>query len=276
MSDAARFLTARSIYVVGGFDEATGETTAAVARYDIARDAWTQVKPMPIAVNHPTAATHRSKLYVHGGFTAATTLANATDALQRYDPAKDRWKRLPDSRLPRAAHALGEIGGKLYAAGGANASSDTLRSLEIYNVAKRRWRDGPDMAVGRNHVAGVVSKGRLYVLGGRPGNLDVAERYEPAKHEWRTVAPLDTPRSGFAAAAVGRRIVAFGGEEASGTIAPVELYDPRRDEWTSLPSMRTPRHGLGGASKGRRVFALEGGPQPAFHFSNALEYLDVP
>jgi hypothetical protein len=40
--------------------------------------------------------------------------------------------------------------------------------------------------------------------------------------------------------------------------------------------MRTPRHGLGGASLGRRVYSLEGGPQPGFAFSRALEALDLP
>ena len=73
---------------------------------------------------------------------------------------------------------------------------------------------------------------------------------------------------------VGGRIVAFGGE-ADATIAPVEAYDPATDAWGALPAMRTPRHGLGGASKGGRVYAFEGGPQPGFAFSSALEYLDV-
>jgi N-acetylneuraminic acid mutarotase len=261
----------KHIFVVGGFDQ-SGRTLSDVARYNIARDAWTQVRSMPVGVDHPTATSHRGKLYVHGGFTDA----GATSALQRYDPKEDQWKRLPDSDTPRAAHALGEIDGKLYAAGGANSSSDRLTSLEIYNVAKRTWRSGPRMRVGRNHVAGAVAGGRLYVLGGRPGNLDVAEAYDPRRGRWSDVAPLDTPRSGFAAVAVEGKIVAFGGEEGAGTIAAVELYHPRADRWTALPDMRSPRHGLGGASRGRRVFALEGGPQPALTTSSALEFLDVP
>ena len=132
------------------------------------------------------------------------------------------------------------------------------------------------MRVGRNHVAGAVTDDRLYVLGGRPGNLDVAEAYDPKRRRWFDVARLNTPRSGFTAAVVRGKIVAFGGEEAAGTIPPVELYNPAADRWTALPDMRTPRHGLGGASKGRRVFALEGGPQPAPTTSSTLEFLDIP
>jgi serine/threonine-protein kinase PknK len=266
----------RRIYVIGGFDESTGQTTSAVARYDIARDAWTRVSPLPIAVNHATATSYRGKVYVHGGFTDLGGLDDATARLYSYNPDRDRWKRLADSEVPRAAHALGEIDGRLLAAGGANSSSDRLTSLEIYNVSKRRWSSGPALSVGRNHVAGAVREDRFYVLGGRPGNLDVVEVYEPKRRRWSEAAPLNTPRSGFAAVVVRGRIVAFGGEESGGTIAPVELYHPDADRWTALPEMRTPRHGLGGAARKGRVFALEGGPQPGFAFSNAVEFLDVP
>ena len=86
---------------------------------------------------------------------------------------------------------------------------------------------------------------------------------------------MKKPRGGIAAATVGRRVVVFGGEEASGTIKEVELYDPQLGRWTGLPDMRTPRHGLGGVAFGRRVYAVEGGPMPGFHFSNAIEALDI-
>lgn len=264
----------RHVYVVGGFDRATGATTNAVARYDIKRDTWRLVEPLPIAVNHATAASARGKLYVHGGFTDERQLAGATAQLHVYDPGRDRWKRLPDSTTPRAAHALGAIGGRLYAAAGANSSSDRLRSLEIYDVSKRRWKRGPAMEAGRNHVAGTVARGRLYVLGGRPGDLTVAEAYDPERRRWSSVPSLGTPRSGFAAVTVRGRVVAFGGETAAGTIPEVEMLRGRR--WIELPDMLTPRHGLGGASRKGRAFALEGGPEPGFHFSGAVESLKVP
>lgn len=270
------------IYVVGGFDSSDGETTAAGSRYSIRRDRWKRLKPMPVAVNHPTATSYRGKLFVHGGFTSAAGLSDPTSALQVYSPKRKRWARLPDSPTPRAAHALGEIEGMIYAAAGANDGSAQLSSLEIYDVAARRWTAGPDLNVGRNHVGATVEGGRLYVLGGRDGSgmdFQVSERFDPATGAWKTLAPLETARSGFAAVTVKAKVVAFGGEElgpGATTIEQVELYDPAGDTWTALPDMRTARHGLGGASKGRRVFALEGGPDPGLAFSRALEFLDVP
>ena len=59
------------------------------------------------------------------------------------------------------------------------------------------------------------------------------------------------------------------------TIKEVEIYSPARNRWSSLPDMLTPRHGLGGVSFGRRVYAIEGGPEPGFHFSRAIESLVV-
>jgi hypothetical protein len=176
----------------------------------------------------------------------------------------------------RAALAVGVIGDRLYAAGGATSGGTTFKRLEVFDFETRRWSRGPDMQVPREHVAGAVSGGRFYVLGGRPGNLAVAERYVPARRRWERLPDLRTARSGIAAATVGRLVVVFGGERAEGTIRPVEAFDPSTRRWRALPGMRTPRHGLGGASLGRRVYSLEGGPQPGFAFSRALEALDLP
>jgi N-acetylneuraminic acid mutarotase len=267
--------------VVGGFERASDATTAAVERYDIRRNRWTRVRPMPLALNHPAAVTYRGDLYVHGGYTGASDLSAPTGALLRYDPERRRWRRLPSSPTPRAAHAVAVIGGRLFAAGGANESG-ALRSLEIYDFERRRWSSGPDFPFGpaRNHTTGVAAGGHFYVIAGRDsGNFTAVERYDPRRRTWEDVPDLRTPRGGIASARLrDGRIVVFGGENlAPGgtTIAAVELFDPRTRRWSTLPSMRTPRHGLGGVALGRRVYAIQGGVEPGFSFSNAIEFLDV-
>ena len=110
-------------------------------------------------------------------------------------------------------------------------------------------------------------------------NLRAVERFGTRTGRWVKLPGLRVARSGFQAAVVRGRVIAVGGEqlaEGDQTIAPVELYQPRRKRWRRLAAMRTPRHGLGVASLGRRIFAVEGGPQPGFSFSGALEFLDVP
>jgi N-acetylneuraminic acid mutarotase len=271
----------RFVYVVGGFDGPSGRTVAAVERYDIRRDRWRLLPEMPVALNHPTTVAHRGMLYVHGGYTGADDLTAPTGALLRYDPARRRWRRLPASPTPRAAHALAAIDGRIYAAGGAN-DSGSLSSLEIYDIQRRRWSRGPGFpGPARNHTTGVASGGRFYVLAGRDaGNFTAAERYDPRRRAWETLPPLRVARGGIASARLrDGRIVVFGGErlEPGGTtIADVELFDARRRRWSRLPDVATPRHGLGGVALGRRVYAIEGGPTPGLDFSRAIEYLDVP
>ena len=280
-SEVAAARIGNGIYVVGGFDRASARTTAAVERYDIRHRRWKLVREMPIALNHPTAVAYRGHLYVHGGYAAVAGLTDTSAALLRYDPRRDRWRRLPSSPTKRAAHALAVIGHRLYAAGGANETG-SQRSLEIYDFDTRRWRRGPSFPPpARNHTTGVASGGRFYVLAGRDTeNFTAAARYDPSRNKWERLPSLHTARGGIASARLSDgRIVVFGGERlmpGGTTIAEVELFDPRSRRWSSLPDMRTPRHGLGGAALGRRVFAIEGGPTPGFAFTRTIEYLDVP
>ncbi len=267
----------RSIYVTGGFVPG-GDSASAVERYDIRRRRWSRVRRMPLALNHATAVAHRGRLYVHGGYEGSLT--QPTGALLRYNPRTNRWRRLPAAPTPPAPPAAAIVAERPSVAGGAN-DSGSLRSLEIYDVARRRWSSGPSFpGPARNHTTGVASGGWFYVLAGRDSsNLAAAERYNPRRRLWERLPDLHTPRGGIASVRLhDGRIVVFGGEELSPggkTISEVELFNPRTRRWRALPDMLTPRHGLGGAALGNRVFALEGGAQPGFAFSNAIEFIDV-
>ena len=94
-----------SIYVVGGFLP-PDTTTAAVERFDITRNRWQRLAPMPIAVNHPAVAALDGYLYVYGGYTDSS-FGPVTGALQRFDPRSGSWRQLPPSPQPRAAAARG-------------------------------------------------------------------------------------------------------------------------------------------------------------------------
>jgi hypothetical protein len=270
------------IYVVGGF-VAPGESTARMTRYDISADRWSEVRRAPLAVNHPGVTAHRGHLYLLGGIRDDGA---PSDRLYRYDPERDRWKRLPDAPTARGALAFIGIGGRLYAAGGVNGTTGELQTLEIFDLERRRWSEGEPMPTGRNHVAAGVVKRTMVVTGGRTdegANLDVVERYAPETDRWRSLARLSVPRSGHAAASsptsdLRGRMVVFGGEELTPggeTIEQTELFQRRTGDWSPLPAMTTPRHGLGGVAFRDRIYAADGGPQPGFSFSSALETLRV-
>jgi hypothetical protein len=127
-TEVAAARVGRFVYVAGGFERRSGRSTAAVERYDLRRDRWRRVHPMPVALNHPAAAAYRGDVYVLGGYTGRGDLRGEVASLYRYDPGRDRWSRLPDAPTRRAALAVGVVGSKLYAAGGAN-SDGALRTL---------------------------------------------------------------------------------------------------------------------------------------------------
>jgi non-specific serine/threonine protein kinase len=276
-TEVAAVRVGRFVYVMGGFLRA-GFSTAATERYDIVRDRWTRVANMPVPLNHAAAVAYRGRVYVLGGYSSLTGLDDEVATLYRYDPRRDRWRRLPSMLTARGALAAGVIGGRLYAAGGAGQGRDHA-GLEIYDFRHRRWSRGPAMAVARDHLAGAVAGGRFYALAGRArgkGNYDVVEAYNPRTRRWRRLPPMHKPRGGIGAATVRGRIVVAGGEEPAGTIGAVELYEPRRRRWSRLRDLPTPRHGLGVVSRGRRVYVIEGGDHPGFAFTRTVEALDVP
>ena len=271
------------IYVVGGFDAADG-TTGAMVRYDISEDAWEEVAPLPIAVNHPGVTALAGRVYLLGGNLQSSGGQDAkSDRLYRYDPGRDRWRRLADAPSERAAMGFAGRRDRLYAAGGYTASDPTVRELAIYDVDRDRWFRGPRMPTGRNHVGAAFLTGRLVVTGGRPGPVDgglaTVESYDPGRRRWSALPDLGTARSGHAAIATAGRLVVFGGEELAEdgtTIEQVESLRRGDPAWTQLPPMLTPRHGLGGVSRKRRVYAVEGGPEPGLAYSDAIEFLDLP
>ena len=273
----------RFIYVVGGFTapEASGllPTTGVLERYDVRRNRWQRLAPLPVPVNHAVAVPYRGSLYVHGGWPGFVEY-NATANFWRFDPRRNRWNRMPSSPTPRAAEAAAVIGDKLYVAGGAN-NSGSLRSLAIYDFKRRRWSEGTSFSgPARNHTRGVASGGYFYVLGGRKGGQVVADpstpvgyadvdRYDPRHHRWRRMQPMPQARSGFDAVVLADgRIAVFGGEPwpndlpGANVIGTAYLFNPRTGRWLRLPNMRTPRHAPGGAALGDRIYAIEGSTQP--------------
>ena len=80
----------------------------------------------------------------------------------------------------------------------------------------------------------------------------VSEAFRPALNEWRTGAPLLTPRSDHGLAPLNGSLIAGGGmvrclDAAAGftcNTTSVERYDPVADSWTELAPLLRARRGL--------------------------------
>jgi hypothetical protein len=261
------------LYVIGGFMP-SHLTTGAVERYRNGR--WGPVRALPVPLNHAAAVGYRGHVYVIGGFAGRNSLTKPVKTLYRYDPRRNRWTRLPDMPTARAALAVGAVGGRIYAVGGA-ARGRQVATLEIYDIARRQWSRGPSLAVAREHLGGAVHGGRFYAVAGRnnaSGNLANVDAYDPRTRRWSHLADIPKARGGNGAAALGNGIVAIGGEEAGGTIGEVDRFDFGAQKWQRLDPMPTPRHGLAVVTaRNGSVWTIAGGPRPGFAFSNAVEVL---
>ena len=235
---------------------------------------------MPVALNHAAAASYRGDVYVLGGYRGERDLTRARSRRSTATtPTATAGAGCRRRRPPARALAVGVIGHRLYAAGGANARDGALATLEIYDFRSRRWRAGPDMAVPREHLAGAVAGGRFYALAGRAagrGNFRVVEAFDPRARRWRRVPSMGKARGGIGAATVGGRIVVVGGEEEAGTIREVELFDPASVAGAVCPTCRRRATGSGSSSRRGRVYAIEGGDRPGFAFTSTIEALDAP
>ena len=77
---------ARFVYVMGGFEQQTGDTTSATERHDTEHGTWKRVADIPVGLNHAAAASDRGRMYVLGGYRGQTGLDEETSARHRYDP----------------------------------------------------------------------------------------------------------------------------------------------------------------------------------------------
>lgn len=151
--------------------------------YDPLTDRWESRAPMPLAVyDHYATVALNGKIYVFGGFTDAGL---ATDTVQIYDIANDRWTSSlqPGGPLPlptpRADAMAGVIQGHIAVFGGRtdpDPQGENLRVTELYDPLTGAWSTGPDMLEPASEMAqGVTydSRGIFAIgsgIGGKAGS----------------------------------------------------------------------------------------------------------
>ena len=174
-----------ALYAIGGRTGTTpcsGGALASVERYDIDRDEWTFVAPMPFPLSDRAAAVVGGKIYVFGGCSGFFTLVADVDV---YDPVTDTWSTAPaDLPGPRATfYTVASKGDDIYAIGGWDGVQPGVHSNDIYNVAHNTWRKGTPMPTNRAEAGAVSHGGRIYVMGGAQphsgASVAANEAYKP-------------------------------------------------------------------------------------------------
>jgi len=192
------------IYVSGGYsDRMRSFPGPTLYAYDPATNTWTQKRSIPVvtdsfgedkfAAGHGVTGVINGKLYVLSGCFQAQDpwgYFQTCDALFfRYDPATDRWVRLPDPPFEPMAIG-GVIAGKFYVVGA------------VYDPVTNKWTLRNALGLPRLGAASAVLGGKLYVMGGQRYNaerdaydtLDKIIVYDPTTNLWTTRASMPSPR----------------------------------------------------------------------------------
>jgi hypothetical protein len=231
------------LYVIGGSDGSAVIDTFDV--YNPVTGIWTSPSPaLPMGTGRvfARAVALGGQLYVVGGCTVVDCSSGITGALEMYNPGS-AWtaKASMPSGTERYDAAVGVINGKLYVAGGHNASG-VIGTVEIYDPATDTWTSGHTMTTARSAAAAGVINGLLYVAGGSTGGgpVNTLESYNPVADSWTPLASLGAAQS-FAGGAVlnGMLYAVSGVDGGSNSTTTVQAYDPIANSWANQASIST-------------------------------------
>ena len=276
-------LLGHDMYVLGGilpFNGTTYPTVNIVQKFNFITNTWTEVAPMPAALNHVNVAVVKGTIYYLGGLAVTVTGGpaywNASGACAVYDPVADEWTVLPDMPAGRAIGSAATMvaGETVYLPGGllnTNLTGDeegTTAMFTSYNVATREWTVLPDLPAPRDHAGKGQFGNVLYILGGRlDGHLNVVDTvfgYNIDTDCWSTdFAPIPTGRGGCASATIGYMMFTAGGEGDPNTSTQVwpqmQAYSACSDTWTDYADMAVPVHGSAAVAYNGKVVIPGGG-----------------
>jgi N-acetylneuraminic acid mutarotase len=233
------------------------------AAYDPVADRWRILPPAPIAARSvATAVWTGREMIVWGGSGGHEVFEELADGAA-YDPARNSWRRLPDSPLtPRAGHSAVWTGKEMTVLGGEISAYKNRphRDGAAYDPSANRWRSLPASPLGlRSRHEAVWTGAEMIVVGGRyDPEAPFAAAYDPARSSWRTIrgGPIDREIV-QAAVWTGRDMVVFGASGENEIRGRTASYRPRADTWRSLPPSRLAnRCGQVAVWTGREVLLL--------------------
>ncbi len=172
------------IYVIGGVQSDIHDNPTAplspgspqrvlgtVEEYDPATDRWSTRAAMPTPRNHLFAAAVGGKIYAIGGRigSAQITIAEDTNVVEEYDPARDQWLNKGRAPIRRSGMAGAVLDGKIYVAGGEYQDWEGAKAfwaVQSYDPATGRWENLPRMQLAHHGFAAGFVNGALHVAGG--------------------------------------------------------------------------------------------------------------
>lgn len=241
---ASAIWTGREMLLWGG---RSGDKVAADpgAAYNPASDTWRALARPPIRprAGHSAVWTG-TEMLVWGGAGALPRPPHFADGAA-YDPATNRWRRLPQAPLIRRAdHASVWTGKEMVVWGGSERVAGVTYYSDgaAFDPATQSWRPvAPSPLVGRDDHAAVWSGTEMLVWGGRASGGPVPDgaAWDPDAGAWSAlpVAPL-APRAQHTAVWTGTEMVVWGGAGAGRRrFADGAVYNAADSKWRRMPGV---------------------------------------
>jgi N-acetylneuraminic acid mutarotase len=199
-------------------------------------------------------------MIVWGGAWRAGDASIWLDDGAAYDPAGDKWRRIPTSPLaPRSEAVIAWTGKEILVWGGqahpsATAFGDEFSDGALYDPAKNTWKPMAAWPLAPRYGARAVWTGSRFVVWGgasaeageSPPPLADGATYDPSGNQWTKMSagPLGGRIAPLGAARAGAALLSWGpGAEQNGKRVPASdsaLYDPAERRWSPAAAVPPP------------------------------------
>lgn len=266
--EAASVVHEDYVYLLGG------RGNRPVERYSVATGQWENLGLAPLEMHHMQPVVLNDIIYVLGALTCCYPREEIVADIHAFDTQKETWDvvgSLPVDRL-RGSAAAAVYDGKIYLLGGNTNGHDggAVAWFDEYDPQTGQWRKLPDAPNARDHFSAVMVGDQLIATAGRQttqpspaaGPVLATDIYDFTLSQWRSGAPIPTPRAGVVSVAYDGHVIVAGGEinTSSNALDEVEAYDVDTDSWQSLPGMTSGRHGSGGGIVSSYLYMFSGAP----------------
>jgi hypothetical protein len=240
--------TGRELIVWGG-DTGDDDPDSFVdgASYDPVRDKWTKLPPSPLATSNGRTAVWTGTEMILWGGEEGDGSHSAPDTGAAYDPAKRRWRRLPQAPYwSLAGHVAVWTGTEMLVWGGVTTDD---RGAAAYDPQNDSWRILPPGPLDVRHSAeGAWTGDRLVIWGGKsqdglPITGGEGAAFYPESGAWTPIAdsPLDPALPLPATVWTGDELIVTGGLGPLAQDGAGAAYDPLADRWREIRDL--PRAG---------------------------------
>ena len=144
-----------SLLIVGGTTTNRGQDNlSSVVLYDIKKNEWKQLAPLPYEVSDMATVRWGDNIVVIGG---ADKHGKALNTVFIYNVKIEQYHMLPAMRYKRWGCTAVVIGNNIVVLGGMDEGVRFLKSVEVFNFESYTWQELPEMSQGRwRHTAVVV------------------------------------------------------------------------------------------------------------------------